>query len=114
MQRDPRIFLQDVLDAADSIKTFLDGVDETIFIKNDMVQSAVYYQFSIIGEALNNFSKIKPEQATSIGGLRNAVSFRNLLTHAYHKVSPDLVFRYAQESLPTLIIDIKRLIANEP
>jgi uncharacterized protein with HEPN domain len=113
MLRDPRISLQDVLDATRSIESFLAGFDEIAFVKNEMVQSAVYYQFAIIGEALNNFSKANPEQATSIRGLRNAIGFRNILTHSYHKVSPELVFQYAQEALPTLLIDVQLLIVKD-
>jgi uncharacterized protein with HEPN domain len=82
MLRDPRIFLQDVLDATSRIELFLVGIEEMVFAKSELVQSAVYYQFEVIGEALNNFSKVKPEQATSILGLKNWGGFRNILTHA--------------------------------
>lgn len=102
MQRDPRIFLQDVLDAANSIDAFLLGLDEIAFTENELVQSAVYYQFAIIGEALNKFSKLEPEQAARISELKKIVSFRNILTHAYHIVSPELVFEFARNGLPSL------------
>ncbi len=112
MQRDPRIFLQDVLDAANSIDAFLLGLDEIAFTENELVQSAVYYQFAIIGEALNKFSKLEPEQAARISELKKIVSFRNILTHAYHRVSPELVYNYANDALPALKSVIKSLIAK--
>jgi uncharacterized protein with HEPN domain len=112
MQRDPVVYIQDALDAANSIETFLGEMDEIAFAQSDLVQSAVYYQFAIIGEALNNFSKIDPGQATAIVNLRNWVSFRNILTHAYHRVSSELVFNYAKQSLPALKSVIKKLIAD--
>jgi uncharacterized protein with HEPN domain len=102
MQRDPRIYLQDALNAANSIENFIADMNITAFIESELVQSAVYYQFAIIGEALNNFSKIKPEQAKTIVNLKDWVSFRNILTHAYHRVSSELVYNYAKESLPAL------------
>jgi uncharacterized protein with HEPN domain len=113
MQRDPLIYLQDVLDAANSIKAFLSDVDEKAFAESELVQSAVYYQFAVIGEALNNFSKLSPEQARTIENLKNWVGFRNILTHAYHRVSAELVYNYAEESLPVLEAAIKILIAEE-
>ncbi len=113
MQRDPRVYIQDALDAANSIKAFLNDVDEKAFVESELVQSAVYYQFAIIGEALNNFSKVSPEQARTIINLKNWVSFRNVLTHAYHRVSAELVYNYAEESLPVLEAAIKSLIAEE-
>ena len=112
MQRDPRIYIQDALDAANSIEKFLDGIDEIAFVESELVQSAVYYQFAIIGEALNNFSKVNPEQAKTIVNLKDWVSFRNILTHAYHRVSAELVYNYAKQSLPVLRSLLKLLIAD--
>lgn len=112
MQRDPRIYLQDVLDAARAIESFLLNVTELNFAENELVQSAVYYQFAIIGEALNNFSKTSAEQAEAIPDLKNIISFRNILTHAYHKVSSDLVYGYAKDRLPVLRSSTEMLIAK--
>lgn len=112
MQRDPLIYMQDALDAANSIETFLNGIDDTAFAESELVQSAVYYQFAIIGEALNNFSKVDPQQAKTIVNLKEWVGFRNILTHAYHRVSSELVYNYARQSLPALNSVIKSLIAN--
>ncbi len=111
MQRDPRIYLQDVLDAASSVESFLLGIDEIGFASNELVQSAVYYQFAIIGEALNSFSKVSPEQATRIFDLKKVISFRNILTHAYHRVSSELVYNYAHDGLPVLLTAVKSLLA---
>jgi uncharacterized protein with HEPN domain len=66
MQRDPRIYLQDVLDASEKIERFLRGVEEDEFSSNDQVQSAVFYQFAIVGEALNKLSMARPEIASKI------------------------------------------------
>lgn len=112
MLRDPVIYIQDAIDAANSIETFLFEIDEIAFVGSELVQSAVYYQFAIIGEALNNFSKVNPEQAKTIVDLKNWVSFRNILTHAYHRVSSELVFNYAKESLPALKSVLELLIAK--
>jgi uncharacterized protein with HEPN domain len=112
MQRDPRIYMQDALDAANSIETFLAEIDEMAFAESELVQSAVCYQFAILGEALNNFSKVNPEQAKTIVNLKDWVSFRNILTHAYHRVSSELVYDYAKQSLPALKSVLKILIAD--
>ena len=112
MQRDPLVYIQDALDAANSIESFLGEIDETAFAESELVQSAVYYQFAIIGEALNNFSKVNPEQAKAIVNLKDWVSFRNILTHAYHRVSSELVYNYAKQSLPALRSLLKLLIAD--
>jgi uncharacterized protein with HEPN domain len=112
MQRDPRIYLQDVLDAAHRIETFLEEIDEIAFAGNELVQSAVYYQFAIIGEALNKFSHLAPQQATSIVDLKKVVNFRNILAHAYHRVSSDLVYIYFINELPLLTTSVKSLLAK--
>ena len=58
MQRDPRAFLWDVQDAALSIQSFINGMDRDTYLGNAMVQAAVERKFEVIGEALNQLSKL--------------------------------------------------------
>ena len=60
MQRDPRAFLWDVADAAQAIQTFTHGMDAATYRQSDLVQAAVERKFEVIGEALNQLSKLAP------------------------------------------------------
>lgn len=86
MQRDPRAFLWDVRDAALAIQSFTSGMDVVAYAANEMAQAAVERKFEIIGEALNQLSKLDAALATRIPHLAQIVAFRNQLIHGYAAV----------------------------
>jgi len=86
MQRHPRAYLWDAREAAQAIQAFTASLDEAAHTANDMVQAAVERKFEIIGEALNQLSKIDASIATRIPDLAHIVAFRNQLIHGYATV----------------------------
>jgi len=83
MQRDPRAYLWDICDSADAVAAFVTGRTEQDYRSDRRLRSAVERQFEIIGEALNQPSRIAPDLARSIPDLPRIVAFRNLLIHGY-------------------------------
>jgi uncharacterized protein with HEPN domain len=67
-----------------------------------MLRSAVERQFEIVGEALNQLSKVDPEVASRIPELRRIVAFRNILIHGYATVDDALVWQVLVDKLPGL------------
>ncbi|HEX2544291.1 MAG TPA: HepT-like ribonuclease domain-containing protein [Ramlibacter sp.] len=117
MERDPRAWLWDVLQAAEAIASFVDGIDARAYAAQPLIHSAVERKFLIIGEALNQLSKSDPTTATRIPGLRAIVGFRNVLVHGYAEVDHDIVWTAIRESLPRLrqaVQDILDELGDEP
>lgn len=54
MQREPRVFLEDILSAAIKVKKFTKGVSYDNFLDNDLVFDAVIKNILVIGEATKN------------------------------------------------------------
>ena len=54
-QRD-KSYLYDILEALNSIRAFITGVDHDSFVENDMLLSAVIRKLEIIGEATKRLS----------------------------------------------------------
>ena len=102
MQHDPRAYLWDVREAADAILSFVQGVDFETYANTPLIHSAVERKFEIIGEALNNLSRLDPTLGRRIPGLERVVAFRNLLIHGYAVVEHARVWKVAQQSLPEL------------
>lgn len=69
MERDPRAYLWDAKEATEAILRFVEGKTFDDYAGDLMLRSAVERQFEIIGEALNQLSKIAPELARSIPDL---------------------------------------------
>lgn len=102
MQRDPRAFLWDVREAALAIQSFTTGMDAAAYAANPMAQAAVERKFEIIGEALNQLSKLDAAVATRIPDLAQIVAFRNQLIHGYATVNVSTVWNITQTALPAL------------
>ena len=102
MQRDPRAFLWDVREAALAIQSFTTGMDAAAYAANPMAQAAVERKFEIIGEALNQLSKLNTAVAARIPDLAQIVAFRNQLIHGYATVNVSTVWNISQTALPAL------------
>ena len=102
MQRDPRAFLWDVREAALAIQSFTTGMDAAAYAANPMAQAAVERKFEIIGEALNQLSKLDTAVTARIPDLAQIVAFRNQLIHGYATVNVSTVWNISQTALPAL------------
>jgi uncharacterized protein with HEPN domain len=58
MKREPRSFVWDARESADTIFRFVQGKTETDYSADRMLSSAVERQFGIIGEALRTRAEI--------------------------------------------------------
>lgn len=102
MRRDPRAYLWDAQHAADLVAKFSNGKSFSDYESDELLKSAVERQFEIIGEALNQLSKVAPELAASIPDLPRIVAFRNVLVHGYATVDDALVWQLVADKLPGL------------
>jgi uncharacterized protein with HEPN domain len=103
MQRDPRAYLNDILEAAAAIEAATAGLDGESYGSNRLIRSAVEREFIIIGEALRVISQRAPELFERIPEGRQIIDFRNLLTHEYLNVSDRIVWGAIQTDLPLLV-----------
>jgi uncharacterized protein with HEPN domain len=110
MQRDPRAFMWDVREAALAIQSFVAGMDLPAYAANAMAQAAVERKFEVIGEALNQLSKLDAAAAARIPDLPQIVAFRNQLIHGYATVNVSTVWNIAQNALPSLLDAVQALL----
>ncbi|MEV0057888.1 HepT-like ribonuclease domain-containing protein [Saccharopolyspora shandongensis] len=110
MQRDARAYLWDAPQAAELLSDFSKGEDFAGYQANPMLRSAVERQFEIIGEALNQLSKVDSVLAAQVPDLGRIVAFRNILIHGYATVDDALVWQVLTERLPGLASVLRRLL----
>lgn len=104
MRREPAAFLWDIREAANRIREFVGGLDFDAFAGNALVRSAVERQFEIIGEALNQLSKVAPQATGQIPEARRIIAFRNILIHGYAVLDHQIVWRVIHDHLPPLMV----------
>jgi uncharacterized protein with HEPN domain len=110
MRRDPRAFLWDVKESALTIQSFVEGMDASAYAANVMAQAAVERKFEVIGEALNQLSKLDARLACRISDLPKIVAFQNQLIHGHANVNVGTVWTVVQTALPVLIDETRTLL----
>jgi uncharacterized protein with HEPN domain len=103
--------LQHIDQAIESIEKYVMNESEQSFSTNRLVQDAVSFQFTVIGEAIQN---IEDEILTKYDYPWFKVrSFRNLIAHEYFNIKMSAVWQIIKKDLPRLKELILRIIENE-
>lgn len=102
MPRDPRAYLEDIVEACQAISAATQGLDLPAYLANRLVRSAVEREFIIIGEALVALSRRAPSAFAAIGHARRIIDFRNQLTHEYPTIDDTIVWAIADRDVPVL------------
>jgi uncharacterized protein with HEPN domain len=95
----PKERVEHILEAIRLIKEFVAGIDEVTFLSDIKVQSAVKYQFLIIGEALRNVDDDVLAKYNYPWHIPR--SFRNFIIHVYHGIKMERIY-YATQDLEEL------------
>ena len=113
MESDPRKFLWDAREAADSIIEFVRGKSLNDYASDALLRSGVERKFQIIGEAIRQLARIDPAMAEQIPEFRSIIAFRNIIVHGYALLDDAMVWRAVEEELPKLRAALADLLADE-
>ena len=112
MPRDPRLYLDDILEAISQIQEYTAGVEYSTFTKDRRTQDAVVRNLEIIGEAAGRLPGTMKDVAAEVEW-RKIVALRNILAHEYFGVSLPVVWDIVQNKLGPLEKACRRLISSE-
>jgi uncharacterized protein with HEPN domain len=108
-KKDPKIFLEHILESISEIERNINGMSEVKFSESITIQDAVVRRLEIIGEAVRNipdsFRNNHPKTPwKKIAGLRD------VLIHEYFGVDMELVWKIATKDIPKLKKQIINLL----
>ena len=106
-------FLFDMQRSAILITQFIAGKSVSDFKQDQLLRSAVYYQFTIIGEALSQLRAIDSGIEQRISETPRIIGFRNQVIHGYGKIGDEITWRIIQTKLPILINELTALLAQD-
>lgn len=95
----PLIYLEDIVEYAEKVAFFIEGMDEASFLKDERTILAVIRCFEVIGEAANRIPKEWQQRFHTIPWPQ-IIAFRNFLIHQYQGVSMGIVWITAKHELP--------------
>jgi uncharacterized protein with HEPN domain len=111
MTEEAKKYLSDILLAIKNIEDFTSEISSFEHYQKDIkTQSAVERQLGIIGEAINHFEKLLPdeklEHARQISGLRNRI------IHAYDAIDNTIIWAILKNHIPPLKTDVEKKIKD--
>ncbi|MDP3043606.1 MAG: DUF86 domain-containing protein [bacterium] len=109
MQKDPKIFLEHILESINKIEKYVKDIDESDFNNNFLVVDAVVRNLEIIGEAARNLDDNFKSANIHIPW-RDIADFRNVLIHEYFGVDKEKIWLVIKKDLPELKKEIKILL----
>jgi uncharacterized protein with HEPN domain len=101
MLRDYRLYLDDILEAIEQIRSYITGYSWIAFERDRRTQDAVIRNLEIKGEAAG---KLPEDLYTTSQNVewRKFIAFRNVLIHEYFGVSLAIVWDVVQNKLDPL------------
>ena len=98
MDRDLKVYLEDIVESLDIIKEYVTDIKEEDFLNNRQLQDAVIRRFEIVGEATkqipDSFRNKHPEIPW-----RKMAGLRDVLIHSYFGVSIGRIWKMITSDL---------------
>ena len=98
--------IQSVIEEIETIKRLTDN-NFNSFNDQIILQRAIERDLEIIGEAIRKILEIEPN--VSISSAKNIIGLRNIISHAYDIVEPELLWGIIQHNIPQLSIEINQI-----
>ena len=111
-ERDVGDYLQDILETIESCECFIEGMDFNQFVSDKKTIFAVCHALEIIGEATKNIPE-EVRQEYPFVPWRKMAGIRDVIIHAYFGVNLNVVWSTANERLPELKRDIKKILEEK-
>ena len=108
-KRTPKLLLEDIIESAEKILQYTNGISFEEFSKDNKTDDAVIRNFEIIGEASNLLPDEKKDKYSEIDWHRIR-GFRNRIVHDYFGVDLQIIWKIIFDQIPGLITEITKIL----
>ena len=106
--RDPRLYIDDILEATRKIEKYVKGLTFEELKENSLVVDGVVRNLEIIGEAAKNIPAAVKQEYPDIEW-KKISGLRDVLAHEYFGVDLEVVWNIVTEKIPALKKNIMRI-----
>jgi len=107
-QRAWRFYLDDMIDFADKVLAYTDGLDQAGFVASELTYDATLRNLELIGEAATHI----PDEVRAAHpeiSWRMIIATRNRLIHGYLGIDNDTLWSIIRDDVPNLLPLLKTL-----
>ena len=110
--REWRLLFEDIMEAAEKIERYTDGMELQDFVHNSLVIDAVMRNLAIVGEAARHVPADIRDRCPEVAW-RQMSDMRNVLIHAYTRVNLTIVWDAIKQNLPPSIVRLRQFLEAE-
>lgn len=107
--KSPHIWLEDIIDACNSISDYVENVSEKDFVNDDMRYNASIRMISVIGESIANLEDKFKDSYPQIPW-QEVKAMRNRLIHEYWQTDLEQVYLSCTQEVPDLRKMVKDIL----
>lgn len=108
-----RFYLTDMLQFAERAQHYLQGYTQATFAQDQRTYDATLRNLELLGVAATHIPQ-EIRNATPQVPWRLIVGLRNQLIHGYPGIDDDTIWSVIDKDIPTLIADLRELLAGMP
>ncbi len=112
LSRSWKLFLNDIIEAADKVLRFTENMDFSAFAKDERTYDAVLRNLEIIGEAAKSIPDAIKKKNPEIDW-RGMAGLRDILAHAYFGLDDVTLWDIVQNKVPTLLAQVRRIFEEQ-
>ncbi|MFW6123081.1 MAG: DUF86 domain-containing protein [Thermodesulfobacteriota bacterium] len=111
MPKDFKVYLDDIIESAAKIRSYIDSMSYEEFLNDDRTIDAVLRNLEIIGEATKRIPEKIRQQRSDIEW-HKVIGLRNILIHQYSGVDLEIVWQIITQKLPVFEQQIKNILES--
>jgi len=112
-KRDARYLLEDIVECAEKIWSYTEGMSFEAFVADGKTVDAVVRNFEIIGEAVSQLPREIKDKYQSVDWFRIR-GFRNRIVHDYVNIDYETVWEIRESFLRETVAEVKRVLDDLP
>ena len=98
--------IQSIINEIEGVKAKTEN-NFNLFHSDIILRRAIERDLEIIGEAVKKVLELEP--SISISSVKKIIGLRNIISHAYDSIDPELIWGIIQKDIPLLEKEVKSL-----